>query len=94
MISNYAIITTMNTKQQKTLAAIFTDPVKANILWVDVESLLLALGAKCKEGSGSRIGFSLKGVDIVIHRPHPQKETDKGAIKSVRKFLINAGVNL
>jgi len=37
-------------------------------------------------------GFSLNGVDIVIHRPHPRKEADKGAVKSVRTFLINAGV--
>ena len=42
----------MNSKQRKTLAAIFTDPVKANILWVDVESLLLSLGADSKEGAG------------------------------------------
>ena len=28
----------------------------------------------------------------VFHRPHPRKETDKGAVKSVRKFLENAGV--
>lgn len=82
----------MNGKQQKTLTAIFTDPVKASILWADVESLLLSLGADKKEGAGSRVGFSLNGVDIVVHRPHPQKETDKGAVKSVRKFLTNAGV--
>ena len=49
-------------------------------------------GAATKEGAGSRVGFSLNGVDIVVHRPHPQKDTDKGAVKSVRKFLINAGV--
>lgn len=82
----------MSSKQQKTLAAIFTDPVKANINWADVESLLRSLGASTREGAGSRVGFSLNGVDIVVHRPHPQKETDKGVVKSVRKFLINAGV--
>ena len=82
----------MNSKQQKTLAAIFTDPVKSNIDWADIESLLLSLGASTKEGAGSRVGFSLNGVDIVVHRPHPQKETDKGAVKSIRTFLINAGV--
>ena len=82
----------MNSKQLKTLAAIYTDPVKASILWAELESLLLSLGADKKEGAGSRVGFSLNGVDIVVHRPHPQKETDKGAVKSVRKFLTNAGV--
>ncbi|WP_370867743.1 type II toxin-antitoxin system HicA family toxin [Brevundimonas sp.] len=34
---------------------------------------------------------SLDGVDAVFHRPHPQKETDKGALKSVRRFLTEAG---
>ena len=28
----------------------------------------------------------------VFHRPHPQKETDKGAVKSLRKFLTVAEV--
>jgi len=34
----------------------------------------------------------LNGVRAVFHRPHPQKETDKGALVSMRRFLINAGV--
>ncbi|TVR62051.1 MAG: type II toxin-antitoxin system HicA family toxin [Spirochaetaceae bacterium] len=82
----------VNSKQRKTLETVFTDPVKAGIPWVDIESLLLSLGALKKEGAGSRVGFSLNGVDLIVHRPHPRKETDKGAVKSVRKFLINAGV--
>ena len=82
----------MNSRHQKTLAAIFTDPVKSNIKWVDIEVLLIGLGAEMREDSGSRVGFSLNGVDLVIHRPHPRKETDKGAVKSVRRFLTNAGV--
>jgi hypothetical protein len=28
----------------------------------------------------------------VFHRPHPKKETDKGAVKSVRRFLYEAEV--
>jgi hypothetical protein len=28
----------------------------------------------------------------VFHRPHPRKETNKGAVKSVRSFLESAGV--
>ncbi|MDA8427286.1 MAG: type II toxin-antitoxin system HicA family toxin [Treponema sp.] len=82
----------MNSRQQKTLETVFTDPIKATIGWADIESLLLSLGASTKQGAGSRVGFSLNGVDIVIHRPHPRKEADKGAVKSVRAFLVNAGV--
>jgi hypothetical protein len=28
----------------------------------------------------------------VFHRPHPQPNTDKGAVNSVKKFLQNSGV--
>jgi hypothetical protein len=83
----------VNSKQEKTLEAVFDDPIRSSIAWVDVESLLLSLGAIRKKGAGSRIGFSLNGVDLVVHRPHPRKETDKGAVKSIRKFLSNAGVS-
>ena len=76
----------------RTLAAIFADPIRANINWSDVESLLLYLGAQITEGKGSRLRIVLNGVRAVFHRPHPRKETDKGAIKSMRRFLIEAGV--
>ena len=69
----------------------FADPVRANVLWSDVETLFSHLGADLSEGQGSRIRVSLNGVDAVFHRPHPQKETDKGALKSVRRFLTEAG---
>jgi len=53
---------------------------------------LRSLGAKISEGNGSRIHIELKGERAVFHRPHPEKVTDKGAIKSMRKFLENAGI--
>jgi hypothetical protein len=34
----------------------------------------------------------LNGRVAVLHRPHPQKETDKGAVRSVRRFLSEAGI--
>lgn len=54
--------------------------------------MLLALGAVIAEGRGSRIRVELNGEDAVFHRPHPQKETDRGAVVSLRRFLINAEV--
>ncbi len=82
----------MNKKHRKTLEAIFTNPVRANILWKDVESLFRALDAEISEGSGSRVRVALNDVRAVFHRPHPQKETKKAAVKSVRRFLQEAGV--
>jgi hypothetical protein len=82
----------VTTKHQRTLRTVFADPVRANISWADIESLLLALGAERDEGRGSRVRFVLNGIRAVFHRPHPQKETDRGAVKSVRRFLEEGGI--
>ncbi|NEX14468.1 MAG: hexulose-6-phosphate synthase [Prosthecochloris sp.] len=82
----------MNKRHQKILDQIYQNPVRADILWSDIESLLLALGAELSEGSGSRVRIALHGVRAVFHRPHPQKETNKGAVTSMRRFLQEAGV--
>jgi hypothetical protein len=82
----------MRSKHRKTLDLIFKDPVRPDIRWSDIESLLAALGGELAEGSGSRIRIYLKGVRAIFHRPHPQKETDQGTVRSVRRFLTEAGV--
>jgi hypothetical protein len=84
----------MRKKHTRTLNAIFSDPAQSDILWRDIETMLGALGAEISERRGSRICISLNGVDAVFHRPHPRKETDKGAVSSVRRFLKEAGVEL
>ena len=53
---------------------------------------MLACESEISEGAGSRVRVALNGMRAVFHRPHPQKETDKGAIKSVRRFLSEAGI--
>lgn len=82
----------MNSKSRKTLESIFQDPVRADVAWKDIENFFKAIGADVTEGEGSRVRIALKGVRAVFHRPHPQKETDKGALKSVRRFLMETGV--
>jgi len=76
----------------KTLQAIFDNPVRSDVEWKKIESLFSALGAQLSEGRGSRIRVALNDVRAVFHRPHPQKETDKGALKSVRRFLKEARI--
>ncbi|MBU0510281.1 MAG: type II toxin-antitoxin system HicA family toxin [Chloroflexi bacterium] len=83
----------MQKKHRKTLEAIFAQPVRVNIAWEDIEVLFNAVGAEITEGRGSRVRVALSGARAVFHRPHPQKETDKGAVKSVRKFLKEAGIS-
>jgi HicA toxin of bacterial toxin-antitoxin, len=82
----------MRRKHRVTLAAIFSTPVPSGIVWADIVALFRALGAELSEGRGSRVRVSLNGVDAVFHRPHPQKETDRGAVVSVQRFLREAGI--
>lgn len=82
----------LSRKHQAILEAIFAEPVRASIVWRDIEAMLAACGAEISEGSGSRVRIALNGVRAVFHRPHPQKETDKGAVKSVRRFLLEAEI--
>jgi len=56
--------------------------------------MLVALGAEVSEGSGSRIRIYLNDRIAIFHRPHPERVTDKGAVKSVRQYIINSGVKI
>lgn len=82
----------LNKKRQKTLDEIFEDPVRSDIDWEDIKRLIKALGGDMSEGRGSRIRCQLNKAKAVFHRPHPKPETNKGTVKSVRKFLINGGI--
>lgn len=89
---SYDTTMALSKKQRKILDQIFEQPVRSDFVWTDIESLLEALGAEISEGRGSRVRVALKGVRAVFHRPHPRRETDKGAVVSVRRFLSEAGV--
>lgn len=54
----------MGPKHQRTLSAILEDPVRSNLAWRDIESMLEAAGGQVSEG----------------------------AVKSMRRFLTEAGV--
>jgi len=79
-------------KHRRTLEQVFEDPVRANIRWSDIESMLRSFGAEITSAEGSRTTVVLKGRRAVFHRLHPRPETDKGAVKSVRRFLQSVGV--
>lgn len=80
-------------KHLATPAAVFARPVSGTIRWADIEALLVALGAEKEEREGSRIAIIWRDQVQVFHRPHPQPETDKGAVASVRRWLEANGVN-
>ena len=82
----------MSSKHRRTLAALFEDPVRSNILWNDIVALMKSLGSDVTERAGSRVAFTLDRRTIVLHRPHPGKEVRPYAVEDLRDFLVEAGV--
>ena len=82
----------MNKKQRLILKKIFEEPERSDISWKDIEGLFVALGAEITEGRGSRVRVALNDIRAVFHRPHPERVTSKGTVKSVRRFLMESGV--
>jgi hypothetical protein len=76
----------MTSKHQKTLELIYENPVRSDVSWSDIESLLLYIGAEISEGRGSRVRIALHGIRAVFHRPHPKRETDK-------RFKVHAPIS-
>ena len=82
----------MNSKQRRTLQAVFTDPVSGSVAWAAIESRLIAAGSVVIEGSGSRVRFECKGVIASFHRPHPAKEAKRYQVRDAREYLTKIGV--
>ncbi len=82
----------MGSKQKKTLSAIFEEPIRSDIRWNDIESLIKSLDGIIKQGKGSRVLFYLNGQVGRFHKPHPHQEIDKYVVKDLRDLLEVAGV--
>ena len=82
----------MKGKHQKTVTAIFSDPVNGNMKWSRIEALFLALGCRVIEGDGSSVTFEKDGICEYFHRPHPAREALRYCIKDAREFLKKLGV--
>ena len=81
----------MNHHHRKILHALFAHPVSANIATKDVESVLGELGAEIETRQGQRIAVTLRGHTAVFH--HAQHSLPKEEVASVRKFLIDCGID-
>jgi hypothetical protein len=77
----------MNSKHRKTLEAVFSDQPNGNFPWENIEALLVTVGCRVMEGSGSSVTFEKDGKRAYFHRPHPQREALKYRIKAAREFL-------
>lgn len=82
----------LSNRHQKTLERVFTNPVQAGINWRDIEQLFIAIGCEISQRNGSRVAVYYQESIAVFHTPHPEKETNRGAIKNVRRYLESIGV--
>ena len=82
----------MSKKHRRILQEIFRNPVSGTIIWREIEAMLKAAGAIITEGEGSQARIMLNGVRASFHRPHPRKEAVKGAVRTLRRFLTEAGI--
>lgn len=82
----------MNSKHQKTLEQVATNPLNGNIEWRQIEALFIAVGCQVIEGKGSSVTFEKDGVRAYFHRPHPQKHALRYRVKAAREFLEKIGV--
>lgn len=79
-------------KHQRTLEALFSNPVPATLKWRQIEALFTALGATKEERRGSRVTFKLDGRSAVFHRPHTRKEARRYQVREMREFLEEIGI--
>ena len=82
----------MNSKQRKTLEAIFADSINGNLEWKLIESLFVAAGCRVIEGSGSSVTFEKDGKRAYFHRPHPERAALRYRVRDARDFLRLIGV--
>ncbi|MDO4698569.1 MAG: type II toxin-antitoxin system HicA family toxin [Pasteurellaceae bacterium] len=86
------VLSYIKKKHQRTLSQLYQHPISANIKWKDIEGLFVELGGEIQEREGSRVAVILFEQVKVFHRPHPDPNTDKGAVASIRKWLSENGV--
>lgn len=82
----------MSRKHEKTLEALFADPIRANISWNDVVSALSSLGVESHPLRGSKVAFVFNGTRHVIHKPHPGNQLKKPVVRAFREFCVAAGI--
>jgi hypothetical protein len=82
----------MSAKHDNLLKEIFSDPIRTNIAWREVESLLSYLGAEMESLAGARIRVKLNAAEGILHRPHHGTKTlDRNSVQHVRNLLARGG---
>lgn len=84
----------MNTKQERTLRAIYETPTRADIEFSDIISLFKALGGTIQERAGSRLAVVLGERKLLLHKPHPNRIVGKKTVENIRLRLMELGIEV
>lgn len=81
-------------KHLKALEKLRRRPPPADFKWVELQALLLHLGYRQLNNSGSRRKFYHPDTGAVIscHEPHPEPNVDKGCLVDVVQHLRDNGL--
>ena len=82
----------MNSKQRKTMEAIFSLPTPKNLTWDEFVSLLKTLGCYMVKDGGSHFAFRRDNQKADFHRPHSGKELKPYQVRDAKAFLVKIGV--
>ena len=77
----------VNSKHKKTLLLIYKDPLQGSIPWDQIESFLIAIGCTVVSSGGSAITIEMNSIRLNVHRPHPNRDSLRYRVKSLRDFL-------
>lgn len=77
-------------KQEKLLKKFLENPIRSDLTFKELSSLLESFGYKKKQGSGSRVKFIHPQKSLIlIHKPHPSDILKKYLVKELQKILKN-----
>lgn len=76
-------------KKDKLLKKFFANPIKKDLTFDELSTLLLACGFIKLEGSGSAVKFYHSSKDILInlHKPHPSNILKTYIVKQIQEKL-------
>ena len=74
-------------KLNKLLDKFLQIPIRSDLTYKELETLLIKFGFEKIEGSGSRVKFFRGNIPIMIHKPHPGNILKRYVVKQLQDIL-------
>jgi predicted RNA binding protein YcfA (HicA-like mRNA interferase family) len=80
-------------KKEKLLQKFLTNPIKTDLTFSELETLLTSLGYRKIEGEGSRVKFhNPQTTDLIsLHKPHPENVLKVYVVREIQRKLREIG---